>query len=128
MAGKVEAEGFVVVEDGRVDGAVHEGENGVWGRRDDDGLDVGHEEVVVGLEDGAGGHGGVVDGYGFFGVVDGLDFVVARGGEEEEVGGGAVEHFPVGRGAAAVINAEGVVDGDVVVAGGAAEGEGEGWK
>lgn len=51
-----------MVEDGRVDGAVHEGENGVWGGRDDDGLDVGHEEVVVGLEDGAGGHGGVVDG------------------------------------------------------------------
>lgn len=85
---EVEAERLVVVEYWGVDGAVDEGEDGVGRGWDEGGLEVRHEEVVVGLKDGACGHGGVVDGECFGGVVDGLHLVAARWGlEEESIGG-----------------------------------------
>lgn len=49
VSGEVEAAVFVVVEHGGVYRAVHKSENGVRRRRDEDGLNVGHEKVVVGL-------------------------------------------------------------------------------
>lgn len=61
----VEAEGLVVVENGRVEGTVEESKDGIRRRRDDSKLEVGHEKVMMGLEDGAGGHGGVIDGNSF---------------------------------------------------------------
>lgn len=61
MGGEIEAEVLVAVENRGIDGAVEEREDGVGGRRDDGGLEVGHEEVMVGLEDGASGHGRVKD-------------------------------------------------------------------
>lgn len=77
VVGEIETKGFVVVENRRVDGAVHESEDGVRRRRNEGGLDVGQDKVVVGLKDGAGGHGRVVDGERFGGVIDGLYFVAA---------------------------------------------------
>lgn len=122
VAGEVEAEGLVVVEDRGVDGAVEEGEDRVRGRWNYGGLDRGQEEIVVGLEDGAGWHGGVVNDEVFLVVVDRLDFVVAGWGGEEEVGG-AVEHATELRRTAAVVEAERIVYGDGA-AGGAARGDG----
>lgn len=80
---------------------------------------------MVGLEDGAGRHGGVVNDDGFLVVVYGLDFVGAGWGEEEEVGG-AVEHVAELRSAAAVVEGERVIYGDGA-AGVAALGESWGW-
>lgn len=103
-----------MVEHWRVDGAVHEDENSVRGRGNGGVLDFRHNEVVVRLEDGAGGHGGVEYYDGFLVVVYGLDFVTTGGSEEEEVGGRAVENAAELGGAAAVVNAEGIVNGNVV--------------
>lgn len=114
VAGEVETQVAVVVEDGGVDGAVHEHEYGVGRGGDGGGLNVGHDEVMVWLENGAGGHGGVEYHDGLLVVIDGLDLVAAGGGEEEEAGVGAVERAAELGGAAAVVDAEGVVDGDVV--------------
>lgn len=61
MAGEVEAEGLVVVENRGVYGAVEESEYGVRRRGNYCVLHVRHGKVVVGLEDGARGHGWVVD-------------------------------------------------------------------
>lgn len=69
---------------------------------------------MVGLEDGAGGHGGVEYDDRFLVVVDGLDLVGPRGGEEEEVGGGAVEHSPELGGAAAIVDGKRILYGYVV--------------
>lgn len=82
---------------------------------------------MVRLQNGAGGHGGIEDNKAFLGVIDCLDLVAAGGGEEEEAGIGAVEHAPELGGAASVIYAERVLDGDVV-AEVAAEGGGGCWK
>lgn len=111
VGGEVEAEVAVVVEDRGVNRAIEEGKDGIRGRWDQGRLDVGHEEVVVGLENGAGRHGGVVNDYGFLVVVYGLYFVGAGRGEEEEVGG-AVEHVAELRRAAAVVEGERVIYGD----------------
>lgn len=81
---------------------------------------------MVGLEYGASGHGRVVECECFFGVVDGLDFVGARWGFEEEVSCGAVEHFLVGWGTASLVDAEGVVYGDLAALA-TAGGECESW-
>lgn len=43
-----------------------------------------------------------------------MDFVASGGSEEEEVSGGAVEHVAELGGATAIVDAEGVVDGNVV--------------
>lgn len=126
VAREVEAQRLVVVEHRRVDGAVEESKDGV-GRGGNEGvLNLRHDEVVVRLEDGASGHSGVIDDERFFVVVDGLDFVVAGGGLEEEVGG-AVEHFRELWGAATVVDAEWVLDAHVA-AEVAAEGETESRK
>lgn len=42
---------------------------------------------MVRLEDGAGGHGGIIDGKGFGGVINGFYLVGARWSLEEEIGG-----------------------------------------
>lgn len=102
VAGEVEAERLVVVENRRVDGAVEEDKDGIRRRRDHRGLDIGHEEVVVGLENGASGHGWVVDHHCLLVIVDGLDFVVPGGCQEEKVGA-AVQHSLVLRCSAALV-------------------------
>lgn len=90
MAGEVEAQRLVVVEDRGVYGAVHENEDGV-GRGGDEGrLNVRQDEVVVRLENGASGHGRIEDDQVLLVVVDGLDLVVPGWGGEEQVRGGAV--------------------------------------
>lgn len=86
VTGKVEAEGPVVVQDGRVDRAVHEGEYGVRRRRNNGGLYIRHNEVVMGLQDCTRGHCRIVDHHGLLVVVDGLDFVGTGWSLEEEVG------------------------------------------
>lgn len=131
MTGEIEAEGAVSMEDGGVDGAIEEGKDGVWRRWDNGVLDVGQYNVVVGLEDGARGHVGVVDSHCLGLVVYGLDLVVAVWGYEEEGKGGGVarEHVPELWGPAPVVDPEWVVDRDrpaLVPARGVGEGgEGE---
>lgn len=89
---------------------------------------------MVRLEDGAGGHGRVVDGKSFGGVIYGLYLVAAGGGLEKEIsgggggeicvggggvggkrdkGGGAIKHIPVERSSATVIDGERVVYLDI---------------
>lgn len=109
VAGEIEAEVLVVVEDRRIDRAIEEREDGVRRGRDDDRLDVGHGEIVVRLEDRAGRHGRIVDHHGLLVVIDGLDFVSAGGSEEEEIGG-TIEHAAELRRSAAVVDSEGVLD------------------
>lgn len=81
---EVEAEGLIVVENWGVDGAVDEGEDSVRRGWNECGLDIGHEKVMVGLKDGACGHGGVVEGKCFGVVIDGLNLVAPGRGLEEE--------------------------------------------
>lgn len=131
MAGEVEAQILVVVEDRGVNGAVEKGKDGVGCGRYYGRLDVRHEEVVVRLEYGASGHGGVVDYHGFLVVVDGLDLVAAGRGQEEQliihIIVAAVEHTAELRRAATSIDAEWIVYGDVST-GVAARGQGDrGW-
>lgn len=126
VAGEVEAEIAVVVKHWGVDGAVEKGKDSVRCRRDYGRLNVRHNEVVVRLKNGAGGHGWVVHNHRFLVVVDGLDLVASRRCQEEEVIVGAVEHVPELWCAAAVVDPERVVYGDVAAAGVAARGEREG--
>lgn len=114
VAGEVKTQVAVVVENRRVDGAVEEDEYGVRRGRDGGGLNFSHDEVVVRLENGAGGHGGVKHNNALLGVIEGLDLVAARGGKEEEAGVGAVEQAPELGGTASVVDAKGVINGDVV--------------
>ena len=113
-----------MVENRRVDGAVEEGEDGIRRRRDHRRLDVRHDEVVVGLEDGAGRHGGVVDDHCFLVVIDRLDFVVPGGGNEEEIGVVAAQHLFILRRAAALVDSERVFHGYGAAEAPAGEGSG----
>jgi len=99
------------VEEGGIHRAVKQSKDSVRGRRNDGILEVRQDEVVVGLEDGAGGHVRVIDGHGLSLVIDGLDLEVAIGSYEEEgVGGGvACEHVPELRGSTPVVDPKRVV-------------------
>ncbi|PON93064.1 hypothetical protein TorRG33x02_109700 [Trema orientale] len=120
VAGEVEAEITVVVEHGGVDGAIEKCKDGVRGGRYYGGLNIRHLEVVVRLQNGAGGHGGVVYHHCLLVVVDGFHLVVARRGQEEQFSA-AVEHVPELWRPATVVHAERVLYGNVA-AGGAASG------
>lgn len=109
MPWDVKTKVLVPVKHRRVDRTIEKGKNGVGTRRYQDGFNVRHNEIMVGLKNGTCRHGRVVNHHGLFVVVDWLDFVPSRSGHEKQVGTCAVQHWAVLWGATAVVDAERVV-------------------
>jgi hypothetical protein len=94
-----------------IGGTVQENKISVWRWRNEDGLHLTHLEILAGLQGTAGGHIGGEYGHLMFIIIDVLDFVSTRKGEEFQIPITA-EHATILRRPASIVDGKWVLNLD----------------
>lgn len=111
IARKIPTEGRVSVQHWRIGGTVQEDEISVWRRRNEDRLHLTHLEILAGLQGIAGRHIGGEYCHLLFIIIDVLDFVIPRKGEEFQIPT-ACEHATILRRPTSIVDCKWVLNLD----------------